>query len=288
MQFMSDSNPTGVAFTKMQAIGNDFVVVDEALWPEGDWAARARSLCDRRFGVGADGLLVVSPSDVADVRMRMFNPDGTEDMCGNGLRCVVRFAHERGRLGTEGTVETLAGVRPVRVLPEAFAAGMGAPRFAPADLPMHASGERVLDFPLAVDGEPISVSVVSTGTTHTVLWVDNLPEDALFFRLSPRLENHPLFPERTSVLWTQVEGQDRLRVRIWERGVGETLGCGTGACAAAVLARVQGKSSAPEIAVASQGGTLRVAWPGGPDDAITLTGPAEAVFTGNWPLPTHG
>ena len=281
---------SALPFVKMQGVGNDFVVVDAGAWPEReDWPARAIVLCDRRTGIGGDGLLVVGPSAVADVRMRMFNPDGTEDMCGNGLRCVVRFAHERGFLGTEGVAETRAGLRRVSVLgPDTFAADMGAPRFAPADLPMRVDGPGpVLDFPLTLEGgETLPVSVVSTGTTHTVVFVERLPEDADFFRLSPRIELHPLFPERTSVLWTLVEGPDsqatvaRLRLRIWERGAGETLGCGTGACAAAVLARMQNKASAPEIDVLSRGGTLRVAWAGGADDTILLTGPAEVVYTG--------
>lgn len=273
-------------FTKMQGVGNDFVVVDARAWPAREnWPARAIALCDRRTGIGGDGLLVVGPSPQADVRMRMFNADGTEDMCGNGLRCVVRFAHERGLLGGEGVVETLGGLRRVQVLaPDTFAADMGTPRFAPADLPMRLDGPGpILDVPLDVDGETLPVSVVSTGTTHTVLFVEHLPDDARFSRLSPLIGHHPVFPERTSVLWTVVEGPDKLRLRIWERGVGETLGCGTGACAAAVLARVQNKASSPEIAVASRGGTLRVAWPGGADDPILLTGPAEVVYTGDVP-----
>lgn len=272
-------------FTKMQGVGNDFVVVDEAEWPGGGWPGRARALCDRRFGVGADGLLVAGSSAVADVRMRMFNPDGTEDMCGNGLRCVVRWASERGRLSPSGRVETLAGVRDVSVLSSPtgrFSVDMGVPRFAPADLPMGVAGERVLDFPLMVDGETLAVSVVSTGTTHTVIWVDALPSDERFSRLSPLIEHHPLFPRRTSVLWTQVDGPDTLALRIWERGAGETLGCGTGACAAAVLAHVQGKLEEPTINVVSKGGRLRVVWQG---DAtpMTLIGPAEVVYTGSWP-----
>lgn len=275
---------TSLPFTKMQAVGNDFVVADEAAWPGEDWSARAVALCDRRFGVGADGLLVVGPSAAAEVRMRMFNPDGTEDMCGNGLRCVARFAHDAGRLAGEGRVETLAGVRRVRVRGDgAVSADMGTPRFAPPDLPMTVPGARALDYPLDLDGETLAVSVVSTGTTHTVVLGDALPEDALFFRLSPRIERHPVFPERTSVLWTVVEGPNRLRLRIWERGVGETFGCGTGACAAAVLARALGRVEGPATAVASKGGVLEVVWGGGERDAVTLTGPAQVVYTGLWP-----
>ena len=271
-------------FTKMQGVGNDFVVVDEGDWADGDWAARARALCDRRFGVGADGLIVIGPSSRADVRMRFFNPDGTPDMCGNGLRCVVRFAHGRGRIGERGHVETIAGVRAVTVGTDGIVtAEMGVPHFAPADLPMRVSVDRVVDFPLPLDGEALPISAVSTGSTHTVVFVDRLPDDDLFFRLSPRIENHPLFPERTSVMWTRVAAPDRIDLRIWERAAGETLGCGTGACAAAVVARAQGKVASPEVTVVSRGGTLRVGWPGGEGDTVLLSGPAEIVFTGLWP-----
>jgi diaminopimelate epimerase len=269
-------------FTKMQAVGNDFVVVEAAEWPEGtDWPALAQRVCDRHFGVGGDGLLVVSGSDRADVRMRMYNPDGTEDMCGNGLRCVIRFAAGRGTLGERGTVETIAGVRPFALLPDGrIDADMGIPRFAPPDLPMKVSGERVVDFPLDVCGELLPVTVVSTGTTHTVVFVDELPGDERFFLLSPHIEHHPAFPERTSVMWTRVAGPDRLELRIWERGAGETLGCGTGSCAAAVAAQVTRRVAASQIAVASKGGELEVRWR--PTDAMTihLIGGAEAVYSG--------
>lgn len=273
-------------FTKMQGVGNDFVVVDEGAWRAGaDWPAQAIRLCDRKRGVGADGLLVVGPSTRVDLRMRMFNPDGTEDMCGNGLRCVVRFAHARGTIGDEAVVETHAGFLSVAVLPGGLIrTAMGPPALVPVILPMNVPGERVLDFPLPVAGDTIPVSVISTGTTHAIVFVSELPGDERFFALSPLIENHELFPERTSVMWTQVTGPNHLRLRIWERGAGETLGCGTGACAAAVLARVQGKvAAAGEVMVASKGGELHVDWFGDEGSAILLTGPAETVYTGVWP-----
>ena len=279
----------GLAFIKMQAVGNDFVLVDHAAGEEvgRDWPRLAVALCDRRLGVGGDGLLVVGPSRVADARMRMFNPDGTEDMCGNGLRCVIHHAHTAGRLPATGAIETLAGVRDYQVQAGGtITTGMGVPRFAPADLPMTVPGLRVFDFPLPLEDDLLCVSVVSTGTTHTVVFVDELPDEERFLRLSPRGENHPLFPERTSVLWTVAEPPNTLRLRIWERGAGETLGCGTGACAAAVLARVQGKiNGVGPVAVASKGGTLHVDWAGGANDAIFLTGRAHVVYAGHVAAP---
>ncbi len=276
-----------LAFVKMQAVGNDFVLVDENARAESDWPRLAVALCDRRFGVGGDGLLVVGPSKVADARMRMFNPDGTEDMCGNGLRCVVHHAHVAGRSPLSGTIETLAGVRDFRVHPDGtITTGMGVPRFAPADLPMNAPGSRVLDYRLPLGESFFPVSVISTGTTHTVVFVDELPGDETFLRVSPRVENHPLFPERTSVLWTVAKPPGTLHLRIWERGAGETLGCGTGACAAAVLARVQGKiNAAGSVAVTSKGGTLHVDWAGGEADPVYLTGRAHVVYEGRTAVP---
>lgn len=313
---MSNASPLTFSFTKMQGVGNDFVVVDSRdLPPDADWPALALALCDRHFGVGADGLMVFSPSLVADFRARMYNPDGTEDFCGNGTRCLLRFAYEKnlvsfrrkaGRHGDDAhaTIETKAGIRTgeIRLFPDggidALTLSMGVPRFAPADLPMSVSDFPVRDFPLSV-GEEIGeeivpISVVSIGTTHSIVWVDFLPDDETFFRLSPLIENHPLFPERTSVMWTQVvefnavraAGDDYfsgLRLRIWERGAGETLGCGSGACAAAVLARLARKVS-PDgaIAVSSKGGELSVDWEDYLDREVILTGPAEFVYSGVW------
>lgn len=278
-----------LSFTKMQAVGNDFVVVEAAQWPgETDWPARAVSLCDRKFGIGADGLIVVGPSEIADARMRFFNPDGTEDMCGNGLRCVIRFAAARGLLSLyAGSVETLAGIRHYEARGDAqsITVNMGSPEFAPDKLPMRFGGERALDVSLDMDGTTLPVSALNTGSTHTVVFADTLPDDATFFALSPRIENHPLFPERTSVIWTTITEANRLSLRIWERGVGETLGCGTGACAAAVAAIATGRLlPLPDgrVPVRSQGGELIVHWQGRESDAMTLTGPAEIVYTGAW------
>ncbi len=279
-----------IAFTKMQGVGNDFVVVDGR---EGryfralDWTDAAIALCDRRFGVGADGLLVLDDSERATVQMRMFNPDGTPDICGNGLRCIARYA-ERGGLVTHDalSIETLAGVRAARLHRDAagqaasVTVGMGAPQFAPKAIPIALEAKEVFDFPLPLsDGAALPITALSTGSTHAVTFVEALPDDARFFAVSPQVEHHALFPERTSLMWVAVETPERLEMRIWERGAGETWGCGTGACAAAVAAVRHGRARAGvPVAVVSRGGTLHVRWQPGGD--IEMTGPAEFVFEG--------
>jgi diaminopimelate epimerase len=280
-------------FTKMQAVGNDFVVVEESAWPTGtDWSKAATFLCERRFGVGGDGLLLVGPSDVADVRMRMFNPDGTEDMCGNGLRCVAVFAYGKGLLNLNGfLLESQVGIHQGIYWEDEnlWAIQMGTPQFAPAEIPINLpnfSANHVLNYPLRVGDEIIPVSSVSTGSTHSVLFVDALPSDERFFSLSPKIEHHPAFPERTSVLWAapapETEAGGGFIVRIWERGAGETLGCGTGACAVAVLALVTGRSDSNRaISIVSRGGVLNVDWdPANPEQEMFLIGPAATVYVG--------
>ncbi len=283
----------------MQSVGNDFVVVEVARWPaDTDWAREAIRLCDRHFGAGADGLLVVEDAtNDADFRMRMFNPDGTEDMCGNGLRCVVAFAVERNGAKREGVAQTIAGdvvYEHFDAAPDALSPSstriltlLPGPHFAPASLPMHGLGvdafESVIGFPLPLpNGETVNISVVSTGTTHTVLWVDELPGDERFFVLSPLIENHPAFPDRTSVLWARFDGAseqgfEQISVRIWERGAGETWGCGTGAAALAVLGSVEERLSSGYALIKSKGGRLLAGYaPEAP--AVVLTGAAHFVY----------
>ncbi len=318
-------------FTKMQGVGNDFVLLNGHDLPlNADLPALARQLCARHFGIGADGLLVValtppadgrpSPASQARVRqfglllpspasageggaqapgegllMRMFNPDGSEDMCGNGLRCVGLWAHRAGWLnGTrQFTVQTKEGPRRVQInsVSEDGQSGvltvdMGVPRLLPQEVPFCGArgAEAVIRYPLTVGGEVVPITAVSTGSTHTVIFGDAPPDEDTFQRLSPLIETHPLFPERTSVLWATPRGGSEIAVRIWERGAGETLGCGTGACAVAVAARLVGlaDTDAP-LDIISKGGTLTIDWPGGNAD-IAMTGPAVVVFEGTLAL----
>lgn len=283
-----------IKFSKMQGVGNDFVVVDGRGLQE-NWPEFAIAVCDRRFGIGADGVLVLCESEVADLRMRMFNPDGTEDVCGNGLRCAVRYAEKVGWItSSDLTVEVLGGVRHASISAAKLNSSstseirinMEEPVFAPERIPMRVSLERVIDYPLELpDGTVLPITALSTGSTHAVTFVDELPEDAHFFSLSPQVEHHPLFPERTSLMWCKVTDPQQIAMRIWERGAGETWGCGTGACAAAVAAIVKGyvqKEEAILITVSSRGGSLHIEWSEG--QPIWMQGPAEFVYAGDWPV----
>jgi len=270
---------TCLPFSKMHGLGNDFVVVEEEAVSSFSLPKLARVLCRRRFAIGADGLLVVGWGRRHPVRMRMFNPDGTEDMCGNGLRCVAKWAVQRGWVdGSRFVVETIDGDKQVELLSDGeVQAELGEPHFEPAQVPVVAESAPVMDLPVPLPHGTVRITALSTGSTHGVLFVDRLPDDERFLRDSPLIENHPLFPQRTSVMWTVVESPTRLRLRIWERAVGETLACGTGACAAAVAAQLHGFVG-EQVEVHSAGGVLRVQWrPGSP---IVLTGAAELVYEG--------
>jgi diaminopimelate epimerase len=269
-------------FTKMHGAGNDFVVLDgirDALPPIEPLAAR---LCDRHFGIGADQLLVVRPSRTADFRMEIFNADGSQvEMCANGIRCFYKYLRDRGHTAADEIgVETLSGVvRPRWAGEGRVRVDMGRPVLEPAKIPTHlGSGEGpLLDVPLEVAGERLRVSSVSMGNPHAVVFVDD-PDRVAVERLGPALEQHPAFPNRVNVEFVRVEAPGRLRQRTWERGTGETLACGSGACAAAVVSMLRGVAER-QLVVALRGGELEIEWPG--DDAhVLMTGPAAEVFTG--------
>ncbi|GIV20003.1 MAG: diaminopimelate epimerase [Armatimonadota bacterium] len=269
-------------FSKMQGVGNDFVVVAEEAVRSFSLPELARQLCVRRFAIGADGLLVVGRGERHAVRMRMFNPDGSEDMCGNGLRCVAKWAVLHGLVNrTRFVVESIDGDKPVELLSDGrVRVELGEPHLEPEQVPVLAEVAPVMNLPVETPGGVVSVTSLSTGSTHSVVFVDSLPADERFLRDSPAIENHPSFPQRTSVLWAVVESPSRLRMRIWERGVGETLACGTGACAAAVAAQLHGMAG-DSVEVYSPGGVLHVQWrPGSP---VILTGAAELVYEGRYP-----
>jgi len=286
-----------VSFTKMQGAGNDFVVLDETRGPLGLSAAHYRFLADRHFGVGADQILTVrpSPAEGIDFEYIIHNADGGEvEQCGNGARCFARFVTERG-LTTKRTirVQTKKGV----ITPQLAADGqvtvdMGPPRFAPEQIPLDAAGLVLRTsgswgfWPLApMDSAltaPIFVATVSMGNPHAVQVVDDV-DTAPVLEQGPVIEHHPRFPERVNAGFMQVVDRSHIRLRVYERGAGETLACGTGACAAVVAGIRLGLLSSP-VQVQARGGQLTIAWQGG-DAPVFMTGPATTVFSADIEIP---
>lgn len=271
-------------FTKMHGAGNDFVVLDgvrDALPPLEPLAAR---LCHRNFGIGADQLLVVRPAQSPDAafRMEIFNADGSQvEMCANGIRAFYCYLRDAGHTAEEEIgVETLSGVvRPRFAGPGRVTVDMGLPVLAPAKIPttLGRGDGPVLDEPLEVDGETLRVSSVSMGNPHAVVFGGD-PDTAPVERLGPAIENHPAFPNRVNVEFVEVVARDRIRQRTWERGTGETLACGSGACAVAVVSMLRGVADR-RVRVELRGGSLEIAWPAA-DAHIEMTGPAVTVFHG--------
>lgn len=273
-------------FTKMHGAGNDFVVLDglrDTLPELGPLAAR---LCDRHFGIGADQLLVVRPSDAADFRMEIWNADGSQvEMCANGIRCFYKYLRDQGHTSADVVgVETLAGVvYPARAGEGRVRVEMGRPILAPAKIPtsLGAGEGPLLDAPLVLDGERLAVSCVSMGNPHAVLEVGD-PDTAPVERLGPRIEHHPAFPNRVNVEFASAVGRRRIRQRTWERGTGETLACGSGACAVAVVFMLKGAVERC-VEVELRGGELLIEWPDAASP-VWMTGPAAEVYTGSFPL----
>jgi diaminopimelate epimerase len=281
---------TELPFTKMHGAGNDFVVLDGIAHTLPPIEPLAAQLCDRHFGVGADQLLVVRASPTADFRMEIFNADGSQvEMCANGIRAFYKYLRDRGHTAADViSVETLSGVvRPAWAGPGRVTVDMGLPVLAPAKIPTTlGSGDGpVLDVSLELDAQRVSVSSVSMGNPHAVVFVDD-PDTADVEALGPQIENHPAFPNRVNVEFVSVEDRSRVRQRTWERGTGETLACGSGACAVAVVSMLKGHVDR-SVAIELRGGELQIRW----DDAassVFMTGPAAEVFTGAFPLPGAG
>jgi diaminopimelate epimerase len=275
---------TRVPFSKMHGAGNDFVVVDcLGGEPLRDWEGFARFALDRRLGIGGDQLLLVDRSRQADFQMRIHNPDGSRaEMCANGIRAFAKFVRDRGHTRAERiTVETLAGIVAPRSLGnDRFEIEMTPPRFAPEQIPTTlgtGSPGPLLQVPLQVGSETLDVTLVSMGNPHCVIFVDD-PESAPVTTLGPRIENHAAFPRRTNVEFIAVRSPGLIEQRTWERGTGETLACGSGACASGVAAMLAGKAES-QVTIRLRGGDLEVRWPErqGP---VWLSGPAAHVFDG--------
>jgi diaminopimelate epimerase len=276
-------------FTKLHGTGNDFIVID-ARELERDWAKLAVAICERHAGAGADGILLVKPSAKAALRMVLYNVDGSEaEMSGNGMRCFVKYAVDRGlaqpRDG-EVAIETLAGVLTTRVTIEngrvgPVRVGMGLPRFAPQEIPVAIEAKPpIQDYPLEVDGRTIAVTCVSMGNPHAVHFATNAVKEYPLLELGPKVEHHPLFPRRVNFGVARVLSRDRMEARVWERGAGETLACGTGVSAAMVAARLKGLID-DSVTIEQSGGALQLEWDGAGE--IFLTGPAVEVYEGEWP-----
>ncbi len=282
-------------FTKVQGAGNDFILIESGRCKR-NWPVMAKAMCDRRFGIGGDGLLILSPSKVADFRMRIFNSDGSEDeMCGNGLRCLARYVFESGLIGEKVTklaIETLAGVRNVELRKtrgklNLVRVGMGQPEFRAEKIPValaredsSALDEKIMSYPVAIDSVKLSLSFVSVGIAHAVFFQEESVSDFPLSALGPMVENHAMFPKRTNFEVAKVVSPGLIDVRVWERGVGETLACGTGACAVAVVAQLLGRAS-QRVDIKMPGGVLNIEWDGAGE--VFMSGPAEITCTGEWP-----
>ncbi len=267
-------------FAKMQATGNDFVLVEADT--ERDWPQLAKSMCNRHFGIGADGLILFMPSKVADLYMRFFNPDGSEaEACGNGLRCITRYAIDKG-YANELTVQTQGGVRKVQAQGKQIQVDMGIPGLKADEIPMLIDEKLdiILDCPINVEDRILPLTCLSMGNPHAVCLLEEPVADFPLLELGPRVENHPAFPQRVNFEVANVSDRKKIVARVWERGVGETLACGSGACAVAVAARLHNRVDS-HVDVTLPGGTLTIDWDG--VSKVILTGPAELVFLGEWP-----
>lgn len=267
-----------IPFTKMHGLGNDFIVIDGRKRKLPEMAKATKLLCDRRLGVGADQLLLLEPSKKADVQMQIYNADGSQvEMCGNGIRCVAQYVSNHGSGEQEVRVETIAGVQTVRILGDGqIQVNMGRAILKGEEIPVKLKG-RIINHPLRIHGIEYRMTCVSMGNPHCVLFIDNLKEYPVHEK-GPLIENYYLFPNRTNVEFVKVISKKKIEMRVWERGAGETLACGSGACAAAVASHLNGKTER-KVEVKLPGGTLEIEW-NRAEDSVYMTGPATTVFEG--------
>jgi diaminopimelate epimerase len=277
-------------FTKMQGAGNDYIYIDARDQNE-DWASIARKMSDRHFGIGGDGIILIQESELADLKMRMFNADGSEgEMCGNGIRCFAKYAidHRIVRRPQQAlSVDTLAGIR--RVVPvyqgrkiTGARVAMGMPVFEPENIPVSLDSPRpvpVLQYPVGAAEFRLLMSFVSMGNPHAVTFLDQPVDEFPLHQVGPLVEHDPMFPRRINFETVNRRDDGNLTARVWERGSGETMACGTGACAIAVAARLLGYTG-DTVDITLPGGTLTIDWDG--EGEVYLAGPAEEVFSGEW------
>ncbi len=276
-------------FTKMQGLGNDYVYVDCTREMIEDPEGTARFVSDRHFGIGSDGLILICPSETADFEMRMYNADGSRgEMCGNGIRCVAKYVYDYGLTDkTSISVETLGGIKYLDLTVEDGKAvmirvDMGTPGLSAKQIPIVSDEDRVIDEPILVDGMEYRMTGVSMGNPHTVVYVDDVQGMDLE-KIGPSFEHHERFPKRINTEFARVLDRKTVEMRVWERGSGETLACGTGACAVAVASILNGLTE-DAVTVKLLGGDLEIWWDR-QTDKVYMTGPAKVVFDGTIELP---
>lgn len=272
-------------FTKMQGAGNDYIYVNCFEEKIENINTVAKMVSDRHFGIGSDGLVLICPSDVADFRMDMYNSDGTQaEMCGNATRCIGKYVHDKGLTDkTTVTLETLAGIKILNLnLDEngevdTVCVNMGSPELVPANIPIDSKLNRFVQESVIVDGEEYKVTGVSMGNPHAVTYVDSV-DDIDIEKIGPKFETHTLFPRKINTEFAQIVDRNTIKMRVWERGTGETLACGTGACATLVAANLSDLVD-DEADLVLLGGTLHIKWDK-EDNNVYMTGPARFVFDG--------
>ena len=271
-------------FTKMQGIGNDYVYVncfEETVEDPGETAIR---VSNRHFGIGSDGLILIKPSDKADFMMDMYNADGSQGaMCGNGIRCVAKYVYDKGMTDkTEISIETKSGIKCIKLTTadgraELAQVNMGAPVLTAEKIPVVSNSREIIGEHIEIDGEVYHMTCVSMGNPHAVVYVEDVKKVQIE-RTGPLFENHPCFPDRVNTEFVHVIDENTIEMRVWERGSGETLACGTGACASAVASILNGYTK-DEVTVKLLGGDLKIRWDK-KENLVYMTGPAEIVFEG--------
>ncbi|RHG13190.1 diaminopimelate epimerase [Tyzzerella nexilis] len=271
-------------FTKMQGLGNDYVYVNCFKETIENPPEMAKKVSNRNFGIGSDGLIMINPSDVADFEMEMYNADGSRsEMCGNGIRCVGKYVYDYGLTEKEHiSVETLAGIKYLDLTVEdgkvkLVKVDMGSPELVPENIPIVADGNRVIDEPINVNGSEYRMTGVSMGNPHAVVYVEDV-KGLDIETIGPAFENHERFPNRVNTEFVKVLDRNTVEMRVWERGSGETMACGTGACAVAVACILNGFTE-DKVTVKLLGGDLQIEWDK-EADKIYMTGPAEVSFDG--------
>lgn len=274
-------------FTKMQGIGNDYVYVNCLQETIENSSELAKKISDRHYGVGSDGLIMINPSDKADFEMEMYNADGSRgEMCGNGIRCVAKYVYDYGLTDkTSISVETLAGIKYLDLTVEdgkvvLVKVDMGKPMLRPEEVPVVSEKEEVIDEPITVDGQEYRMTCVSMGNPHAVVFIDQDVKEFPLETVGVKFENHERFPKRVNTEFVNVLDRHTAQMRVWERGSGETLACGTGACAVAVACALNGLTE-DEVTVKLLGGDLQIKWDR-EKNTVYMTGPAEVVFDGEW------